>query len=383
MSKDYYKLLGVEKGASQDEIKKAYRKKAHKYHPDKNPDDKTAEGKFKEMSQAYETLSDPQKRKMYDQFGADGPQGFPGGGFSGAGAGAGGQGFDFNDLGGFADIFENFFGGQGAGGQGAANRARSQANNKHGEDLELNLGLTFEEAAFGVGKKIKLRRVIRCEHCKATGAEPGSKTVKCPQCHGAGQIKQVRQTMLGQIVTQGICPACKGQGEMPEKACTKCNGNKRLAKDDEISVKIPHGVNDGSVIRLKGKGNQGYGKGQDGDLYIRIGIKRSKKWQREGYNVVSELEIHSIQAVLGDTIEIETIHGPEELKINPGTQNGKEYVLKGKGIPRMNSEDKGDHLVRVKVYTPKKISKKERELYLELAKESGLDITPGKSGLLW
>jgi molecular chaperone DnaJ len=189
--------------------------------------------------------------------------------------------------------------------------------------------------------------------------------------------------MLGQIVTQGVCPSCKGQGEMPEKVCTKCNGNKRLAKDDEISVKIPHGVNDNSVIRMKGKGNEGYGQGQDGDLYIRVGIKKSNKWSREGYDVISELEIHSIQAILGDTVEIETIHGTEKLDINPGTQSGKEYTLKNMGVPKMNSESKGNHIVRIKVYTPKKISKKERELYLELAKESGMDIKPGKSGLLW
>jgi len=377
MSKDYYKLLGIEKNASADEIKKAYRKKAHKYHPDKNPDDSKAEAKFKEISHAYETLSDPQKKKMYDQFGADGPQaqGFGGGGYGG------GQGFDFNDLGGFADIFENFFGG--GAGPAASQRARHQASNRNGEDLEVNLGLSFKEAAFGVGKKIKIRRVVRCDHCQSSGAEPGTKIVSCPQCKGSGQIKQIRQTMLGQIMTQAVCPQCKGAGQSPEKACTKCNGNKRLAKDDEVSVKIPQGVNDNSVIRVKAKGNEGYGQGRDGDLYIRIGIKRSKQWERDGYDVVTELEIHAIQAILGDKVEIETIHGVEELEISPGTQNDKVYTLKNKGVPKMNSTSMGNHLVKIKVYTPKKISKKERELYLQLAKESGLDITPGKSGLLW
>jgi molecular chaperone DnaJ len=311
---------------------------------------------------------------MYDQFGSDGPQGFGGqGGFGGS------QGFDFNDLGGFADIFENFFGGQG----GASARTKHNANNKRGEDLEVKINIDFKEAVFGADKKIKIRKIHKCTHCDASGAEPGSKIITCAQCNGEGQIKQVRRTMLGQIMTQAVCPTCNGAGQTPETPCSKCNGNKRLASDEEVSIKIPQGVHDGAIVRLRGKGNEGVGNGPDGDLYINVSVKPSKTFKREGFDIHTDLEINIIQAVLGDELEIETVHGKEALTIPPGTQNDKFFRFKAKGVPKLNSNEKGDHIVHIKVFVPKKISKKERDLYLQLAEESGIDVKPGKSGLLW
>jgi molecular chaperone DnaJ len=375
MSKDFYKILGVDKGATPDQIKKAYRVKANKFHPDKNPDNAEAEAKFKEASEAYETLSDPQKKQMYDQFGSDGPQSQAG---FGGGQGQGFGGFDFSgfqDAGGFSDIFETFFG-HGAGG-------RKQSTEQRGEDLELRMSIPFEESIFGVEKKVTIRRVMRCNKCSGSGAEPGTKIVECPECKGAGQIKERRQTIMGQIITSRACHTCKGSGKIPEKPCSQCNGNKRHAKEETITIKVPLGISNGTVIRLQNKGNQGTKEGIDGDLYIRVSVEPSKKFTRNGQDIISEIEIHALQAVLGDEIDVETMQGKEKLTVPPGTQNGKVLKIKGKGVPANSNQDEGDHLVKIIVYTPKKISKKERELYLELAQESGIEIKPGKSGLLW
>jgi molecular chaperone DnaJ len=374
---DYYKLLGIEKGATPDEIKKAYRKMAHKYHPDRNSGDKASEQKFKEVSAAYETLSDPKKRSMYDQFGHAGTQqgGFQGGGFDPNNFSGG---FDFSSFAGdgtFADIFESFFGGGGS--------SSRRETSKRGEDLELKLTVEFLEAAFGATKKIRIRRVVRCDRCDASGAEPKTKIISCDVCKGTGQIKDVKRTILGQIMTSRVCDNCRGTGQIPEKPCNKCNGVKRFSFEESITVKIPKGINNNAVIRLAGKGNEGEKEGFDGDLYIRIEIEPSKKFKREGTDIYSEVEIHTLQAVLGDEIEIETIHGRETLVIPPGTQPNKVFKIKGKGVPYLNSDELGDHYVTVGVYMPKKISKKERDLYLKLVEESGINIKPGKSGLLW
>lgn len=370
MNEDYYKLLGIEKGASQDEIKKAYRKMAHQYHPDRNQGDSESEAKFKKISEAYEVLSDAKKRQMYDQFGSAGPQQSAGGG------GFNAQGFDFSgfDQGGFADIFETFFGH----GQGGRRQSRVQ----RGEDLEVRIKIPFEESVFGTQKKIKIRRIIRCDHCNGSGAEPGTKVLECPQCKGAGEIKEVKNTILGQIMTSTICSTCRGEGKVPEKPCTRCNGNKRLSKEETLTVKIPTAINDGAVIRLQSKGNEGEAAGHDGDLFIRVFVEPSKKYKRDGYNIRSEHEINYLQAVLGDEVEVETLHGKEKLVIPPGIQNNKVLTISNKGVP-ISDKSNGDHQVKIKIYTPKKISKKERELYLQLAEESGLEIKPGKSGLLW
>lgn len=380
-SKDLYQILGVTKNSTPDEIKKAYRLKANKHHPDKNPNNPESEAKFKEASNAYETLSDPQKKQMYDQFGStQGAAGSYGGQSYGGGFGGGAGGFNPNDFdfGNIGDIFETFFNG----GQGGSQRSARQKNVR-GEDLEMNLKIKFDEAAFGVSKTIKLRRVVACEHCKASGAEPGTKVVSCQRCQGSGQIKEVKRTILGQVMTSRICDLCEGEGSVAEKRCSTCNGNKRLSKEDTIKVAIPKGVDDGAVIRLKGKGNEGLKPDQEGDLYIHIVVEPSLKFVRREYDIHTTYELNILQAVLGDDVEIETLHGKETLTIQPGTQGDKQFRLKSKGVPHLNSNDIGDHVVSVKLYVPKKISKAERDFYLQLAKEAGLDIKPGKSGLLW
>jgi len=376
MSQDFYDLLGVNKQSTDSEIKRAYRKMANKYHPDKNQGDAKAEAKFKEVSKAYETLSDPQKRRMYDQFGEQGAN--MGGGPGGFGQGFGG--FDFSGGGGaeaFADIFESFFGG---GGRRASSK-QSGPRKTPGEDLEMQMQLDFDEAIFGAKKKIKIRRVVLCDGCTGSGAQPGSKVVSCQACNGSGQIKQVRNTMLGQMVTSQVCGACRGEGQVPEKKCTKCGAAKRMSRHEELEVTIPKGIKPQTTIRLKGKGNQGLG-GPDGDLYIRIAVKTSKKFTRHGDDIKSHIYLNVVQAILGDEIEVETMHGKATLRFPPGTQHGKILTIDSKGVP-LSDGTFGNHLVEVSVDIPKKISKTERNLYLELAKESGLDIKPGKSGLLW
>ena len=348
---------------------------ANKYHPDKNQGDSGAEAKFKEVSKAYETLSDPQKRRMYDQFGEQGAN--MGSGPGGFGQGFGGFDFSGNGAEAFADIFETFFGGGGRRGGSQKTGPRQTP----GEDLEMHMELTFDESIFGAQKKIKIRRVVLCDSCDGSGAEKGSKVITCPTCKGSGQIKQVRNTMLGQMVTSQICGNCKGEGQIPEKKCSKCGGAKRMARHEELEVTIPKGIKSGTTIRLRGKGNQGLG-GPDGDLYIRVSVRPSKKYTRQSDDIKSHIYLNVVQAILGDEIEVETMHGKATLVIPPGTQHGKMLTIESKGVP-LSDGTFGNHIVEISVDIPKKISKAERNLYLELAKESGLDIKPGKSGLLW
>ncbi len=380
-NKDLYQLLGIERGTSPDQIKKAYRTMANKYHPDKNPNNPEAEAKFKEVSNAYETLSDPQKKQMYDQFGSAGANMGGGQGAGGFGGGYNAQDFDFGGFGGIGDIFETFFNQGGNSQSRQSKKQRQQA--MPGEDLEMSMRIKFEEAAFGVQKTIKLRRVVACEKCQATGAEPNSKVVRCQRCEGSGMIKEVKRTILGQIVTNRECDSCRGEGQIAEQVCQKCTGQKRHAKEETVKVAIPQGVDDGAVIRLRGKGNEGLQKGNEGALYIHLQVEPSSKFKRKDFDVLSEIELHILQVTLGDDIEVETIHGKEILTIPPGTQPEKVFRLKNKGVPKMNSGDIGDHLLTIKVYVPKKINKVERELYLKLVEEAGLKMKPGKSGLLW
>lgn len=372
---DLYSILGVQKGASQDEIKKSYRRLANKYHPDKTKGDKAKEEKFKEVQKAYEVLSDPQKRQQYDTFGSQG------------GPGMGGMGFDPRDFaqnfGGaeaFSDIFEAFFGGGGQRG-GRSQGTKSQAI--PGEDIRISVKVDFMDAIFGKELKINIKRVVKCEGCKGSGAEKGSKIITCQNCNGQGTVKEVRQTLLGQMVASKVCHMCNGEGKSPEKRCSKCNSHKRHSVNQEISLKVPAGIKSGSSIRLKEKGNQGI-QAPDGDLYVQVIVEDSKKFIRQDYDIYTKLNISLIQAVLGDEVQVETVHGLEALEIPAGSQHGKQIILKGLGVPVLGQNDKrGNHIVILEIDIPKKISKKERELYLELAKESGLDIKPGKSGLLW
>ncbi len=377
MAKDYYQILGVQKSATDQEVKKAYRKLALENHPDKHKGDQEAEKKFKEINEAYEILSDKQKRGQYDQFGSVG-----GSGFGGGGGGYGQDGFDFSGFGGggfqdasgFADIFETFFGQQTGRGR------KKKRGPQQGEDLEFQLNITFDEAVFGVEKELLVSKTAGCDRCKGTGAEPGSKTITCPTCHGTGEIRSVRQTMFGQMATSQVCSACYGEGNVHEKKCTLCQGSTRIKKNEKIRVKIPAGVDDNSTIRVTGKGEAGVFGGPAGDLYVHIRAASSKKFIRRDYDIHTEVHIHLIQAILGDTIEIETIHGKIELKVPAGTQSGKVFRLKNYGVQQLKAEEKGDHYVKITVDIPGKLSKKERELYQQLALESGVKMKEGKDG---
>jgi molecular chaperone DnaJ len=359
---DHYSVLGVEKNASEADIKKAYRKKAHEHHPDKNPGNAGAEKKFKEVQEAYDVLSNPQKRSRYDQFGNAGPD-------MNFGGGNGGGGFDMGDLGGFADIFENFFG-QGMGGQTKGKKAGPV----RGSDIETVIEIKFEEAVFGTDKLLEVLKPETCKRCEGKGNEPGTSIKRCPECNGQGQVRVTRQTILGQISSVHACPTCHGAGELAEKLCKECNGQMRTKQRQEIKVKIPKGIEDGSTIRLKEKGSAGIREGKHGDLFIHIRVLPHKKFKRTGGDIFSEETIHLLEAVLGSTIKVDTIHGKVDLKVPSGTQSATTLTLKGKGSPSVKSEKFGDHFVTIKVKVPEKLSRKEKELYEELAKESGVQI---------
>lgn len=380
MAKNLYEVLGIAKDATDQDIKKAYRKLAQKYHPDKHQGDKEAETKFKEANEAYEVLSDKQKRESYDRFGStNGGFGGGGQGFNGQ-AGFNGQGFDFSSFsgsGGFADIFETFFGG-GAGGGGGSKRKKNGP--RQGNDIEFMIELSFEEAVFGVTKELMVTKPVNCTHCHGTGAEPGSKSIDCNTCGGTGEIRAVRQTLFGQMATSTPCPECHGEGKVHENKCNVCEGTTRVRRDEKVKVKIPAGVDNDSTIRVSGKGEGGVFGGPAGDLYAHIRVKPSKKFVRNGYDVHSEIHIHLVQAILGDEIDVETVHETVKIKIPAGTQSGKVFRLKENGIEKLRGGGIGDHFVKVIVDIPTKISKKERELYAEIAKESKL-FPKGKEGI--
>ncbi|NIA01893.1 MAG: molecular chaperone DnaJ [Nitrospirae bacterium] len=376
-NKDLYKILGIKKDATEAEIKTAYRKLALKWHPDKHKGDKDAETKFKEINVSYEILSDKQKRQQYDTFGASGPGG--GGGFQGGGFPGGAGGFDFsgfqNGASGFADIFETFFGGGNA-------RSRSKRRGPmRGNDVEAAIKIDFEEAVFGCEKDLEITKPDVCEHCNGKGAEPGSSIVTCKTCGGAGEIREARNTILGQMTTSRACDECFGEGRVPEKKCTKCHGTTRARVKERVKVKIPAGVDNGSTIRLSGKGEGGMNNGPSGDLYINLIVNPSKTFVRSGNDIHVEVEIHLVVAVMGGEVAVDTIDGKEKIKIPAGTEDGKVFKISGKGVPKVSGSGRGDHLVKVRIIIPKKLSKKERELYLQLAEEAGIDTKKG--GLFW
>jgi molecular chaperone DnaJ len=358
-NKDYYEVLGLQKGASDDEIKKAFRKQAIKYHPDKNQGNKEAEDKFKEINEAYQVLSDSEKKAHYDQFGtAD----FNGGGF---GSGGGFGGFDFSDMGGFGDIFDSFFGGGG----------NSQRRNgpRRGNDLEYSLNLTFEEAIFGAKKEISVTRSEACETCHGSGAEPGTSATTCPHCGGSGQVRVQRQTPLGNFVSTTTCDKCSGTGKVIEKPCHTCRGKGNARKNRKITVNIPAGVDTGNVMPLRGQGEHGDNGGSPGDLYIKIRVAPSKKFTRKGNDVYVDAHISMGNAALGVEIKVPTVDGDVKYTIPEGTQSGTLFRLKGKGVPRVNSSGRGDQYVKVIVDIPKTLNEKQKEALMAFMEASGDD----------
>ena len=370
--RDYYEVLGVNKNATDEELKKAYRKLAKKYHPDANPDNKAeAEAKFKEVNEAYETLSDPQKRRMYDQFGPDGPQGF-GGGAGGPFGGQGGyysyssSGFDgFGDFGDLGDIFSSFFGG----GFGGRSSSKRQNGPRKGADLNLRMEITFEQAYLGVEKEVTVTRNETCDTCHGTGAKPGTTVTKCGVCHGTGQVTQVQNTILGQMQTTRTCSACHGTGEVIKEPCETCRGKGTVRKQPKIKVKIPAGINDGQTVVLRGEGEPGEKGGTKGDLYITISIRKHSIFTRNGNNVMCEVPITITQATLGAELEIPMVDGSKEYyRIPEATQTGTRFTIRNKGFKSVNSSTIGDFVFTVIVQTPKRLSKEQRELLVQLAK---------------
>ena len=380
--RDYYEVLGVNKNATDDELKKAYRKMAKKYHPDANPDNKKeAEAKFKEVNEAYETLSDPQKRRVYDQFGPDGPQGFGGGGpFGGQGGyySYNGSGFDgFGDFGDLGDIFSSFF----TGGFGRQS-ARKQTGPRKGADLNLHIDITFEEAYLGVDKEIVITRNETCQSCHGTGAKPGTSPMKCPGCQGTGQIKQVQNTILGQVQTTRTCPECHGTGEIIKEPCETCKGKGTVRKQPKIKVHIPAGIDDDQTVVLRKEGDPGEKGGPNGDLYITVRIKKHSMFTRKGNHVLCDIPITITQATLGAELEIPMVDGTKEnYKIPEGTQTGTKFTIRNKGFKGVNSSVQGDYIFTVIVQTPKKLSKEQRDLLTQLARTMNEQPPVKKKGL--
>lgn len=365
--RDYYEVLGVNKNATDDELKKAYRKLAKKYHPDANPNNKKeAEAKFKEVNEAYENLSDPQKRKMYDQFGHDGPQGFGGQGPFGQGGyySYSSSGFDgFSDFGDLGDIFSSFFGG------GFGSRNSSRRGPRKGEDLNLKLDITFEEAFLGIKKDITISRQETCNTCNGTGAKPGTSVTKCNVCNGTGQVKQVQSTILGQVQTTRTCSNCHGTGEVIKEPCETCRGRGTVRKQPKITVNIPAGINDNQTVVLRGEGEPGEKGAQKGDLYITVRVKKNSIYTRDGNNVLCDIPITITQATLGANIEIPMVDGSKEKFVIPeGTQTGTKFTIRNKGFKILNSSSQGNFIFKVIVQTPKRLSKEQRNLFNELAK---------------
>ena len=367
--RDYYEVLGVDKNATDEELKKAYRKLAKKYHPDANPDNKKeAEAKFKEVNEAYETLSDSQKRRMYDQFGPDGPQGFGGG----AGGPFGGQGgyysyttSGFDDFGDLGDIFSSFFGG-GFGSRGS--RGANQGPVK-GADLKASIDISFEDAYLGCEKEILLTRNEICNTCHGNGAKPGTSPETCQMCHGTGTIKQVQNTILGQMQTQRPCNNCHGTGKVIKEPCETCKGKGTIRKQAKIKIKIPSGIDDGQIIVLRGEGEPGERGGSNGDLQIVVRIKKHDIYTRKGDKVLCDIPITFTQATLGAELEIPMVDGTKEkYKIPEGTQTGTSFTIRNKGFKSVNGNYQGDFVFTVQVQVPKRLSKEQRDLLVELAK---------------
>jgi molecular chaperone DnaJ len=374
--RDYYDVLGVAKGADADEIKKAYRKMAIKYHPDKNEGDKAAEEKFKEAAEAYEVLSNPEKRQRYNQFGHAANAGSANGGGYGAGAGMNMEDIfsQFGDIfGGGGSPFEGFFGGGGRqGGAGGRRVAR-------GSNLRIKVRLSIEEIANGAEKKIKVNKQIVCKTCDGTGAKDKSSFQTCKTCGGQGAVRRVTNTILGQMQTTSTCPTCNGEGSVITSKCTVCHGEGLVRGEETITINIPAGVSEGMQLSMSGKGNAAPRGGVPGDLIILIEEIPHETLKRDGNNIIYDLHINFVDAAIGTSVEVPTIDGKAKIKIEPGTQGGKILRLKGKGVPEVNSYHRGDQLVHINIWTPKALSKEEREALEKLQSSPNFKPNPGKN----
>lgn len=363
--RDYYEVLGVSRDASDDEIKKAYRRLARKYHPDVNQAE-GAEEQFKEINEAYAVLGDEERRAQYDQFGhaafENGGQGGFGGGFGGFGG--------FDDLG---DLFSDLFFGGGFGG-------RSSQRPRKGADIQYDMTISFEEAAFGMETTVEVPRTVVCDRCHGNQAEPGTPITNCPECQGTGQMRYVQNTPLGQFATTRTCTRCQGEGKVFETACKECSGSGTVRRLSRLKVKIPAGIDNGQYVRLAGKGEAGYRGGPPGDLLIVVRVRPHEVFQREGNNVLCDIPISFVQAALGDEIEVPTLEGSVKMRVPEGTQSGKVMRLRGKGIQDVRGYGRGDQLVTLRVVTPTKLNAKQKELLREFAKESGEEVQGDNKG---
>ncbi len=362
--RDYYEVLGVSKSATDDEIKKAYRKLAKENHPDMNPGDKAAEARFKEVGEAYEILSDKEKRQLYDQYGFAGVDpnfAAQGGGFGGGFGGFGGVDFDLGS------IFSDFFGG--AAGSGGSTRRNGP---QKGENLAAQVRITFEEAAFGTEKEVSVSRIEECTKCHGTGCAEGTTADTCPDCHGSGVVRTVRQTMFGTMQQESACPRCGGKGKVIKDPCPTCRGKGRVRRNKTIRVKIPAGIDDGQSVRIRGEGHAGTAGGPGGDLLVAVSVQKHNLFQREGADVLCEIPITFAQAALGAELEVPTLDGKVKYTVPEGTQTGTTFRLKGKGIPLLNNaKSRGDQYVTVVVETPRGLNNSQKELLRKFAESVG------------
>lgn len=370
MAGDYYDILGVSRNADKEEIKRAYRRLARKFHPDVNKDP-GAEERFKEINRAYEVLSDPEVKGRYDRFGEAGV---------GSAASAGYQ--DFGDMGGFADIFESFFSGFST---NMGQQTRRRSGPMRGDDLRLDLKLDFREAVFGGEKEIRISHLETCTVCKGNGAKPGTQPRVCPTCNGNGQVRRATRTPFGSFTQVSVCPTCNGNGQVIEDKCESCNGSGQKQEAKKLKITIPAGVDNGTRLRVSGEGDAGQRSGPPGDLYVYLFVNDDPKFERDGINILSEVKISYLQAILGDRIEVETVDGPVEVTINPGTQPNTVLTLEHRGVPRLgNSASRGDHLLTIQIDIPTKVNAEERELLDKLVKIRGdrLSKSGGIEGFL-
>jgi len=369
VNEDFYAVLGIARGASDEDIKRAYRRLAREHHPDANPDDPGAEERFKEIQLAYEVLKDPEKRARYDQFGVNGLRG----------SGPGDDPFGFGQMGGLGDLFEAFFGGSvfGQTGRGGAGQRAS----RRGSDAEAALDLEFTEAVFGVHKDLHVRLAVPCATCGATGARPGTTPTTCATCKGTGEMRRVRQSILGQMVTASPCPKCGGTGEEIASPCSDCRGEGRRTEERTYTVEVPAGVDDANTLRLTGRGHAGPRGGGTGDLFVHLRVRPHPVFTREGTTIVHDLHVPVAQAALGVTFDYETLDGSEELVLPAGTQTGRQFTIRGRGVPRVDGRGRGDMVVRIVVDTPAELTREQEELLRQFAALRGEEVADHRGGL--